>query len=151
MDFQFIIVFITHIFIHFVMHRYFKQDQSCNFSIFSWSSSLLRLSEPASVMSFSLKSWVKLKNSVSANCCIFEHSECSPFDFVLLSGYLSKPTRLLLIAGLQLLLDNHKLLLFEIAQYYNFQLVFDKNNWFSFNNFAEIETGNPPANSWSQL
>ena len=138
MDLKFIIVSMTHIYIHEVMRRHYKQQQSCNFSIFRWSSSIFSLSEPANVSHLVKRVGLSLNDSVSIQCCIFEHSECSPFDLSILSGYLSPPTRLLPIARLQLLLDNHKLVLFEISQYHHYQVEFDNNNWFYFNSFAQI-------------
>ena len=66
-------------------------------------------------------------------------------SFCLLNGYLSPPTRLFPIAGLQLLLDNHKLVLFEIAQYYHYKLEFVITNWFYYNSLDNIWTGYRPG------
>ena len=61
------------------------------------------------------------------------------------------PTRLLPIAGLQLLLDNHKLVLFEIAQYYHNDLEFDYDKWFISTALQRFEVGTVPCSLYVAL
>ena len=65
----------------------------------------------------------------------------------ILSDYFSPSTMLLPIAGLQLLIDNHKPVLFEIAKYYYYQLNSIIITGFISTALLRFKPGTPKANS----